>query len=404
MKTILSLKNEYFNCKKYRSIFFLFLFFAILLVSIQQYSLGKKTIDHVHNITCTHYNNYLIFSKSFEHLVNNQDLYSAYPKEHWDYFKYSPTFSLLMGLFAFMPTLLGLILWNLLNGFVLVWAFWEYPFANNKINLFALGFILVEMITSIQNAQSNSLIAGLLIFAFILFEERKNFWAVSLIALSVYIKLFGILAFLLVVLYPQKRQTIFYSIFWVVFLALLPLLIISPSHLYFLYRSWFHLLMNDHNIYYGLSVMGWLHTWFGFEQPKNLIVLIGLILLLLPLIKKVLFSLFTFRNLFFASILIWVVIFNHEAESPTFIIAVAGVALWLFSQKFNYINLLLALLVLILTEFSPTDIFPAFLRNQWVIPYDLKVFPCILVWIKILYDIIIIKNKGIVLSAPKKID
>jgi hypothetical protein len=85
--------------------------------------------------------------------------------------------------------------------------------------------------------------------------------------------------------------------------------------------------------------------------------------------------------------LIWVIIFNHKAESATFIIASSGVALWFFSSPKSYLNILLAILVLVFTILSPTDLFPTYLRTHYVIPYLLKVFPCILVWLKLQYDL-----------------
>ena len=55
----------------------------------------------------THYNNYKIFKESYFHLIQNKDLYQLYPAEHFDYFKYSPTFSLLMAPIAYLPDLAG---------------------------------------------------------------------------------------------------------------------------------------------------------------------------------------------------------------------------------------------------------------------------------------------------------
>ena len=39
------------------------------------------------------YNNYVIFERSWDHLVSGQDLYAWHPEEHWDLFKYTPTFA-----------------------------------------------------------------------------------------------------------------------------------------------------------------------------------------------------------------------------------------------------------------------------------------------------------------------
>ena len=68
----------------------------------------------------THYNNYVIFRQSFAHLVGQQELYTlSISAEHWDYFRYSPSFALAFGAFAWMPDLAGLLLWNILNVSVL---------------------------------------------------------------------------------------------------------------------------------------------------------------------------------------------------------------------------------------------------------------------------------------------
>jgi hypothetical protein len=81
-----------------------------------------------------------------------------------------------------------------------------------------------------------------------------------------------------------------------------------------------------------------------------------------------------------------VVIFNHKAESPTFIIAISGVAIWFFSQPRNTVNIVLLALALVLTQLSPTDLFPSSIKSSVFIPYVLKVVPIILIWIKLLYD------------------
>jgi hypothetical protein len=60
-------------------------------------------------------NNFLIFRAASRHLVRAQDLYAAYPAEHFDFYKYSPTFALLFLPFALPPFALAMLLWNALN-------------------------------------------------------------------------------------------------------------------------------------------------------------------------------------------------------------------------------------------------------------------------------------------------
>ena len=373
------------------------LFIALLLgiittgITAQSYFSGVKTFG-TDTVAYTHYNNYVIFKQSFFHLIEQKDLYKLYPEEHWDLYKYSPSFSLLMAPFAALPDLVGLLFWNLLNVMILFFALWKLPFVTPKIRLLALGFIIIELITSLQNSQSNALIAGLIIFAFLFLEKRNIALASLFIVLTVFIKIFGLVAFSLFLFYPDKIKSALYTIGWVLLFAVLPLLVTPLSQLIFQYQSWLHLLQNDHSASFGLSVAGWLQTWFGVDA-KNLIVIIGVILFCLPFINYKYFNELKFKLFFLSSILIWIIIFNHKAESATFIIAVSGISIWFFSQKFKTENLIFLLLAFVFTILSPTDLFPKSVRVNFVVPYVLKAVPCILIWVKIIFDLVFYKSE-----------
>ena len=60
-------------------------------------------------------NNFRIFRAASRHLIAGSDLYAAYPAEHFDFYKYSPTFALLFAPFAYVPFPLAMLLWNALN-------------------------------------------------------------------------------------------------------------------------------------------------------------------------------------------------------------------------------------------------------------------------------------------------
>jgi hypothetical protein len=101
----------------------LFLALAILASILSLYP-KVKIFD---GIEYTNYNNYVIFKQSFIHLMNHQDLYKLYPNEHWDLYKYSPTFALFFGFFQIFPDSIGLILWNILNAGVLLFSIYYLP-------------------------------------------------------------------------------------------------------------------------------------------------------------------------------------------------------------------------------------------------------------------------------------
>ena len=84
----------------------LFVLFVILALfaGIQALMSGNKTFL-AGGLEYTHYNNYIIFEQSFHHLLENKDLYSFYPQEHWDLFKYTPTFAAFFWIICHIPGL-----------------------------------------------------------------------------------------------------------------------------------------------------------------------------------------------------------------------------------------------------------------------------------------------------------
>ena len=376
----------------YKIIVIIFVLFA-LVASFQALLSGTRTYQK-NGIEYNKYNNYTIFEKSFEHLKEDKDLYVLYPEEHWDLFKYSPTFAAFFGLFAITPDWLGLNLWNLLNALLLVGSVYYLPKLSNYQKGLILFLLSIELMTSLQNAQSNGLIAGLFVLAFALLEREKYSFATLLIVFSVFVKLFGIVGFVLFLFYPKKWKLVLYTTFWSVLLFVIPLFFINYSQYKLLIFSFGNLLFNDHTASHGLSVMGLLSSWFGVELNKMYIVLAGVIVFLIPFVKIKEYKNYTFRLLALSSLLIWVVIFNHKAESPTYVIAITGAAIWFVISEKNKLNIALFALAFLLTSLSPTDIFPRFIRNEYIKPFTLKALPCILIWFKIIYDMIVFKENS----------
>lgn len=378
---------------------FIFCVYILLALgaTVQSY-FGNPT--SFNNLEYTAYNNYLIFKQSFFHLIEGKDLFILYPQEHWDLYKYSPTFSLMMAPLAILPDVIGLFFWNLLNALVLFFGIKYLINLKEKDQslekgswkdtvtspLWVGGFIALELMTSLQNEQSNGLIAGLIILAFVFLEKEKIWLGTLCIALTFYVKIFGIVAFALFLVYPKKGKFILSSAVWMIVLGMLPAVFVGVDQLQFLYESWGKMLSEDHAVSYGYSVMGWLQSWFGLEVSKNVIVLLGVILFCLPLVKIKNYGNYDFRWRLLVSVLIWVVIFNHKAESPTFVIAMSGVGIWYFFSKKTRVNLALVILAFVFTSLSPTDLFPRFLREQFVIPYVMKAVFCIFIWGKVIWE------------------
>lgn len=349
------------------------------------------------NWSHTSYNNYVIFKQSYFHLIEGKDLYILYADEQSDLFKYPPVFALFFGIFAYLPNWLGLSAWNLLNALVLFSAINAIKIFSPQQKAFALLFVAVELMTSMQSCQSNGLIAGLMIWAYNSFEDGTVGKAALYIALAAFIKPFGLVAAALFLLYPDKIRFLSGLALWCILLAGIPVLVTPSVMLAAQYKSWFAMLSADHAASVGYSVAGWLQAWWGIQPDKMVLLLIGVILFCLAYINRKAWQQQGFQVLMIASALLWSVLFNHKAESPTFVIAVAGVALWYFYKiERSHLDTALLLLVLVFTVLSPTDIFPANIRTAIVIPYQLKVFPCIMVWGKVLWEQVTFKASYLV--------
>ena len=264
----------------------------------------------------------------------------------------------------------------------------------NRLKFVAISLIaLLELMGSIQNDQSNALMTGLILMFLDLMERGKPILAIAFLVLSVYIKLFSLVFFILLLFYPGKIKTAFISLIWFLFFWALPLFVIDADRLIYLYEHWYYLLRQDHGADSGYSVMRILNLWFSLGVNKIVLVLSGLILSLLPLIRFKVFDLEKNRYIYAGMWLIWVVIFNHKSESPLFVIAMTGVALWFMNTKTNSVDTVLLCLAICLTSLAFSDLVPQQVKVYYLYPSGIKAFPCMLIWIKIIFDFFV-KSEG----------
>jgi len=363
---------------------------AVVVSSLHRYFLGTHV--GANGFRYTSYNNYVIFRQSFFHLLEGKDLYAWHLAEQWDLYKYSPAFALFFGALAWMPDWLGLTLWNGLNALVFLAAIRKLPLRNDAKN-FLLLFVFLELLTSIQNAQSNGLLAGLIIAAFNALERRKLALATLAVVGAAFIKVYGAVGFALFLFYPRKLRAAGWAALWTLFFAAVPLVVLSPGALLAQYQSWGAMMAADQASSYGISVMGWLHSWFGVgKSAEQVVLLAGLAAFCVPLLWWKLFADLRFRLLFLAQLLLWIILFNHKAESPTYVIAVAGVGIWYWTGERTAWRTALLWTVFSLTCLSPTDLFPPFVKKQFFEPFVIKAVPCIAVWLVVLLELIRLKK------------
>lgn len=339
------------------------------------------------------YNNYLMFAKPFHNLLQNVSLYIPHPDLYRDDYKYSPAFAWLMGPFYYLPDWFGMILWNLLSTGVLLTGVWLYlsdekdPARQRRI---ALLIIILEALITAQNLQSNNLIVGAILLGLYYLRNERVWQAAFFFVLCGFIKFYGMAAAGFFLFYPKKPKFILSMLGWIVLFTLAPLTLIPLSNLLTEYREWFRVVV-DSKLGLQVSVMGIAEAWFGMAKTDanyRRIEIIGATLFLLPFLRFGLWHDQTFQRRMIAYFFLFIIVFNKMAESPTYVLAVTGVALWWVTlDEPTPLDRLLLALVIIFTSLSPTDLFPQVVQKQFFQPYNIKAVPCLLVWIRLQYQI-----------------
>jgi len=364
---------------------FILAVWILLVVAVAVKQLFKPSIN----------NNYLIFKYAYFHAVDHLNLYIVHP-EHLDTNHYGPFFSLLIAPFAILPNYLGMFFWQLANVMFLYFAIKQLPITTTKVN--AVYWIVAhEMLTSMFSFQFNISIAAIIILAYVFIERKQNFWAAFVIMLGTFVKLYGIVGLAFFFFAKEKPKFIAYCFFWAIVFLVAPMIFFTPSYILQSYHDWYISLSEKQMLNASLtsmqdiSVMGMVRRIAQDASIPNLPFLLGgLILFALPYLRIKQYKEPIFRLLFLASTLIFTVIFSNSSESPTYVIAFAGVAIWFVVQErpIDKGTIALFVLALLLTTLSASDLFPRSIRENYIKPYSLKALPCILIWLVLTYELL----------------
>jgi hypothetical protein len=331
-------------------------------------------------------NNLDIFRSSSSHLIAGRDLYASYPAEHRDRFKYSPAFAFLFTPLAYLSWGWALLVWQLLNALALFYALTRL--LKDRTADVAIGIVFLEVWRSMQNVQSNSLVAASIVLAFVAFGERRQSRAAAWIGFGAAIKVFPVVAGVFALSSRNRWRAAALIAASLTAMALLPLFVTSPAQLLEQYRSWISLERVDARAHMQ-SVMGLLHLIPGLRDvPNAAIQLLGLGVLVLPLgLRTDRWSERQFRLEMLASVLLYVVLFNHQAERASYVIAFTGIAIWYVSVPRAAGEHVLFALAFIAVPFASLFIPGRWIRSPAVTVVRLVV-PCLLIWIKIQYEML----------------
>jgi hypothetical protein len=339
------------------------------------------------------FNNYTIFKYNFLNTIHQHNLYAYQPEHYYDLNHYGPIFSIIMAPFAILPDSIGVILWVLFNAFILFKAIQLLPLKKDQY-VIVLLLCAHELMTASANVQSNPMIAALIILGFNFIKREQDFWAALVIALGAFIKLYGIVGLAFFFFSTNKPKFILSFIFWSAVLFILPMTISSPSFIIQTYHDWYTDLViknsgNQHSVMQEICVTGFIRRISHYDDLKNMYVIgPALVLFALSYLRIGAYKIVQYQRLILSSVLIFAVIFSSSAESSTYIIAFVGVAVWFMNlnRPVTGFEIFLLVLALLITSLSPSDLFPSYIRTQYIVPYKLKSIPCFLIWLKIIYE------------------
>jgi hypothetical protein len=270
--------------------------------------------------------NFEIFRAASRHLVRGEDLYAFRPAELRDRFKYSPTFALLFAPLAWLPWPLALFLWNALNA-LLLFASIDRLLPRGPA-VFSQACLFPEVLRSMQNAQSNALVAALIILTFVALERGRTWRAATTALLGACIKIFPLAALTFAIPRRKTLQVALAAPLVGLVLLLAPLLVTGPATLLAQYRSWGGTEALDAQQRW-FSVMELLHRAFGADWPSWSVQVAGVVVLLAPLaLRRARWADAGFRTLYLCSVLLFVCLFNHQAERSSYLIAFTGSTIW----------------------------------------------------------------------------
>ena len=338
------------------------------------------------------HNNFLIFRYVYWHTIEQLPLYVAYD-EYWDTNHYGPFFSLVIAPFAMLPVRWGLFFWLIVLSLSLYYAIRKLPFPDRK-RIFLYWFCAHELLTALFMSQFNIAIAAIIVATFYCIEKEKDIWAACFIMLGTFVKLYGIVGLAFFFFSTHKVKFLLALLGWALVMFVAPMAISSPDYIISQYVGWWDSLSakNAENIFSGgqnISLLGMVRKISGCASYSDLwLILGGLIIFGLPYLRIAQYKYKAFRYALLASVLLFVVLFSTGSESSTYIIAFVGVGIWYWSVPWKRSKWDIALMVFafILTSFSPSDLFPAYLRKEFVQPYALKALPCAIIWFKLSYE------------------
>ncbi len=311
-----------------------------------------------------------------------------YAQAHQIYFLYSPVFSVLFAPIFYLPWWLGPYVWNIGNYTLFSLAIKWLPQQLDKYKLYIFVFLLSVVLQTVFCYQHNIIVAYIYLFAFILLERGKGFWAVFLIMLSATTKIYGAAELAILFCYPKTLRNFGYAILCGAFFLLLPAVNTNFDNVFVLYQQMFDMIASHHSDsdYIGILFAVGLKP-FLLPNYRLVQVVVLAILAVLFFWRYKRWSDFRFRVQALGVLSGFMILFSDCPETHTYIICLPFyvMAFWLQPQR-NWIDWTLFWSLVVNYMILPTDVLcPAWLHNFIHRTFWLDVYTYFFCWLRMIW-------------------
>ena len=311
-----------------------------------------------------------------------------YAQAHQIYFLYSPVFSVLFAPIFYLPWWLGPYVWNIGNYTLFSLAIKWLPQQLDKYKLYIFVFLLSVVLQTVFCYQHNIIVAYIYLFAFILLERGKGFWAVFLIMLSATTKIYGAAELAILFCYPKTLRNFGYAILCGAFFLLLPAVNTNFDNVFVLYQQMFDMIASHHSDsdYIGILFAVGLKP-FLLPNYRLVQVVVLAILAVLFFWRHKRWSDFRFRVQALGVLSGFMILFSDCPETHTYIICLPFyvMAFWL-QPKRNWIDWTLFWSLVVNYMILPTDVLcPAWLHNFIHRTFWLDVYTYFFCWLRMIW-------------------
>ena len=311
-----------------------------------------------------------------------------YVQAHSIYFLYSPVFNVLFAPIFFLPWWLGPYVWNICNYSLFALAIKMLPQELDKYRHWIFLFMLSVVLQSVFCYQHNLIVAYIYLFAFILLERNKPFWAVLLIMVSATTKVYGAAELAILFCYPKVWRNMGYAVLCGAALLLLPALNTAFDNVFVLYQEMFDMIASHHSDSDFIGIL-FARGLKPFLLPNYRLVQI----VVFALLGVAFFARYQrwkdlrFRIQALAVLTGFMILFSDCPETHTYVIALPfyAMAFWLQPQR-TWIDWTLFWLLVVNFCILPTDVLcPVWLHEYVHETFWLDVYTYFLCWLRLIW-------------------